>query len=111
MAIENVKQIFDEMPAGFNAEGAGDWAATIQFDISGDRGGQYVVKIGDGKCEVTEGTSDDASSTIIATDETWIGVYDGSVNPMSAFMTGKLKVKGNMGDVMKLQNPAVFKRS
>ncbi len=110
MAIEHVKQIFDEMPNAFNAEGAGDWSATIQFEISGDRGGDYVVKIGDGKCVVAEGSSEDASSTIIATDETWIGVNDGSVNPMTAFMTGKLKVKGNMGDVMKLQNPSVFNR-
>ncbi|MFM9946681.1 MAG: SCP2 sterol-binding domain-containing protein [Saprospiraceae bacterium] len=31
------------------------------------------------------------------------GVMNGSINPMMAFMTGKIKVKGDMGVVMKLQ--------
>ena len=35
----------------------------------------------------------------------------GSVNPMQAFMSGKIKITGNMADVMKLQNPTVFARA
>jgi putative sterol carrier protein len=30
---------------------------------------------------------------------------------MQAFMTGKIKISGNMADVMKLQNPQVFSRA
>jgi len=43
-------------------------------------------------------------------DETWLGIVDGSVNPMTAFMTGKVKVQGNLGDVLKLQDPSLFRR-
>jgi putative sterol carrier protein len=108
MAITHVKEIFQEMPNRFNAEAAGDWSAIIQFKISGDAGGDYVLEVADGKCSVREGVHDSPTSTIIASDETWIGVIDGTVNPMTAFMTQKLKVQGDLGAVMKLQNPAIF---
>lgn len=105
------KEIFNAMPDRFNPEGAGDWSADIQFNVAGDRGGDFLIKIADGTCTVTEGVDESASSTIMTDDETWIGIVEGSVNPMTAFMTGKIKVKGNMGDVMKLQNPAVFQKA
>ncbi len=38
-----------------------------------------------------------------------VGV-EGNVDPMGAFMTGKLKVKGNVADALKLQDPAIFRR-
>ncbi len=103
MEIENCKQIFDEMPNRFNAGAAGPWKATIQFKIAGDKGGDYVVKVADGKCETSSGTAEAPSATIETNDETWIGITTGKVNPMTAFTLGKLKVKGNMADVMKMQ--------
>ena len=62
------------------------------------------VNIGDGKCEVVQGTADKASATITTSDATWMGIVSGTVNPMTAFTLGQLKVSGNIGDVMKLQN-------
>lgn len=104
MSFENCKQIFNELPNRFNPATAGDWKTTIQFNISGDKGGNFTVNIGDGKAEVTEGTSDKASATITTSDQTYIGIISGTVNPMTAFTLGQLKVSGNIGDVMKLQN-------
>ncbi len=109
MAIENCKQIFEEFPNRFNKEAAGDWATTIQFNISGDKGGDWTVKVADGEVNVTDGSVDDAKCTITTSDETWIGLVEGTVNPMTAFTLGKLKVKGNMGDVMKLQSVVLKK--
>ena len=53
---------------------------------------------GDG---VREG-DDETDVTMIASAETFRGILDGDVNPTMAFMTGKLKVEGNMGMAMKL---------
>ncbi|MAE70765.1 MAG: sterol carrier protein [Gemmatimonadetes bacterium] len=108
MAITHVKQIFDEFPNRFNPDGAGDWTAVIQFKISGDKGGDFYLSVGGGQCASAEGVHESPTSTITAADETWIGVIEGTVNPMTAFMTQKLKVEGDMGAVMKLQNPAIF---
>ena len=102
--MENCKQIFDALPERFNAATAGTWKSVIQFNIAGDKGGNFTVDIGDGACKVSEGTADSPSATITTDDATWMGVVGGTVNPMTAFTLGKLKVSGNMGDVMKLQN-------
>jgi len=104
MAPENCKEIFQEMPNHFNAEAAAGWTSTIQFNISGDKGGDFVLKIADGSCTVIEGTEDSPSATVITSDETWMGIVAGTTNPMTAFTLGQLKVQGNMGDVMKMQS-------
>ncbi len=104
------RTLFAEMSARFDALAAGDWSAVLQFNLAGERGGDFIVRIADGACTVSEGTATDATCTIKASDETWLGVVEGAVEPMGAFMTGKLKVKGNLGDALKLQDPAIFRR-
>ena len=51
-------------------------------------------------------TDDDAEAacTITTDMETFKGMYDKSVSPQAAFMTGKLKVEGDMGIALKLQS-------
>ncbi len=68
---------------------------TAKFEITGE--GSIMVDE-DG---VREG-DDEADVTMIASAETFQGIIEGDVNPTMAFMTGKLKVEGNMGMAMKL---------
>ncbi len=70
------------------------------FDIEG--AGKWKVDVADGKVSVTEG-GDEADAVISTSDETFQKIASGEQNPTSAYMTGKLKVKGDMGAAMKLQ--------
>jgi putative sterol carrier protein len=70
------------------------------FDIEG--AGQWKVDVRDGKVNVTEGAAD-ADVTITTTEEDFEKIASGELNPTSAYMTGKLKIKGDMGAAMKLQ--------
>jgi putative sterol carrier protein len=70
------------------------------FDIEG--AGTWKVDVDDGKVTVTEGGSD-ADAVITTSEETFTKIATGEQNPTSAYMTGKLKVKGDMGAAMKLQ--------
>lgn len=45
---------------------------------------------------------DEADVTLTADTETFKAILDGEQNPTTAFMTGKLKVDGDMGMAMKL---------
>lgn len=104
------RTLFFAMAERFDGAAAGEWSALIQFLVSGPRGGDFVVRIADGACTVTEGRDDEATSRVETSDDTWLGIVDGSVNPMTSFMTGKIKIKGNMQDVLKLQDPKLFRR-
>jgi putative sterol carrier protein len=70
------------------------------FDIDG--AGQWKVDVDDGKVSVTEGGGD-ADTTISASEETFQKIAKGEQNATAAYMTGKLKIKGDMGAAMKLQ--------
>jgi putative sterol carrier protein len=51
---------------------------------------------------VTEGAGD-ADCTFTASAENFEKIVSGEQNPTTAYMTGKLKIKGDMGAAMKLQ--------
>jgi putative sterol carrier protein len=70
------------------------------FDIDG--AGTWKVDVDDGKVSVTEGGGD-ADATISASEETFEQIASGDLNATTAYMTGKLKIQGDMGAAMKLQ--------
>ena len=70
------------------------------FDIEG--AGQWFVNVADGSIEVNDG-SGDADCTISTSEENFMKIVSGEQNPTTAYMTGKLKIKGDMGAAMKLQ--------
>ena len=102
------KEIFENMSGQFDAEAAGDWEAKVQYNVEGEGGGTWVVAVSGGACSVTDGGVDDATATVETDAETWVGIAEGTVEPTTAFMTGKIRIQGNMADVMKSQK--VFKR-
>jgi putative sterol carrier protein len=70
------------------------------FEIDG--AGTWKVDVADGKVTVSEGAGD-ADVTIRASEDTFRSVAGGELNPTTAYMTGKLKIDGDMGAAMKLQ--------
>lgn len=47
-------------------------------------------------------SDDDATCTVRANAETFRGLRDGTINPATAYMTGKIKIEGNMAAAMQL---------
>ncbi len=102
-SAEEVKSLFPAMVDRFLPEKAGDMSATILFDLSGDNGGFFWIKIADGAATTGAGEASDAAMTVKASADDWFAVATGQVNAMQAFMTGKLKILGDMGLAMKIQ--------
>ncbi len=99
---EEVAGVFPEMVQRFNPDKAENVNATIQFDLAGDNGGQYWLRIADGKAETGVGQSDSPRLTLKASADDFINMMSGSLNPMQAFMTGKIKIVGDTNLAMKL---------
>lgn len=101
--MANLSEIFERMPEQFNSEKAGDFEATIQFDLSGDEGGEWYVVVAEGNAAVEKGAADDPSATIRMEGNDFADMMSGKLDPMNAFMTGKVKVEGDLNSVMKFQ--------
>lgn len=101
---DSVAGFFAELGDKIDPNKAAGMNATFQFDITGDDGGQWYVTIADGKAEVHEGATEAANLTLTATDENWLKIISGQMGGQTAFLTGKLKIKGDMSLAMKLQS-------
>jgi putative sterol carrier protein len=95
--------IFAKTPDNLLADKAGDMNAAVAFDLSGPEGGQWTVKIADGACTVEDGIADGADATISMEGGDYVDMMTGKLNPMMAFMGGKVKVSGDLNTVMKFQ--------
>lgn len=101
--------LFSTMPSRFQADKGADTTMGILFDLSGPEGGQWYVNIANGQLDVSEGMpAATPSATIKMTTEDFQAMSSGSLNPMMAFMTGKVKVEGDLNSVMKFQQLVGF---
>ena len=96
-------EIFSRMPGLLKVDKAGDLNATVQFDLSGDEGGTWHLTVADGSCTSGEGAADDPTATVRMTADDYVAMMTGSLNPVNAFMMGKVKVDGDLNTVMKFQ--------
>jgi putative sterol carrier protein len=96
----DVQEFFSTLESRVDPSKTAGMNNSYVFDIEG--AGQWKVDVDDGKVSVTEGGGD-ADVTISATEETFARIASGEQNATSAYMTGKLKIKGDMGAAMKLQ--------
>lgn len=103
-APTSCKQAFDMMPTRFNKEAAKGLNAVYQFDLSGDGGGKWHVIINNDSCQVQEGPAASPSITISMTAQDYLDMLSGKLNGQMAFMTGKLRIAGDMGLALRMQS-------
>ena len=102
--MANLQPIFDAMGDRFQADKAGDLDMSVQFELSGDGGGQWVASIKDGAINVEEGVGASPNATLKMDADDFAAMSRGDLNPMMAFMSGKIKVDGDLNTVMKFQS-------
>jgi putative sterol carrier protein len=102
--MNDIADIFTGMASRFQPDKASGVDATIQFDLSGDNGGLYWVKVENGTCVTGTGQADSPKMTIKAAAEDWHKIAHGEMNAMQAFMGGKIKIQGDMSLALKMQS-------
>ena len=103
MAVATVSEFFEDLvPKRFERDPAEALSigAIYKFDVSGDGGGSWILDLT--KPEVRGGEGD-AQCTVTVSAEDFLGILNNTLNPVQAFMMGKIQVAGDMSLAMKLQ--------
>ena len=98
--MATVQEFFEGLPSRVTPDRIEGMNNTYVFDIEG--AGAWTVAIADGTVTVTDGVGE-GDCTFSTSEENFEKIVAGEQNPTTAYMTGKLKIKGDMGAAMKLQ--------
>lgn len=89
--MTSIKNFLNELPNKVIPAALEGVNTILHFDVTGDNGGLYTLRIADGKIDVSEGLIGDAKSVIRTSDKVFSDLVNKETNPMMALMTGKLK--------------------
>jgi putative sterol carrier protein len=98
----HVDRLFHYMPLIFNRNRAEDLNATYQFTMEGAGGGQWNMRIGDGRADTSDGQADPYDCEIKTKPALWMDLASGDLSAPIAIMTRKVKLGGNPALAMKL---------
>ncbi len=99
----SIKEVMEGMPGAFQPDKAAGVSATIQFNFTGAEAGSWVVKVGDGKCDVSSGAADSPTVTINSPSDVWLKIIRRELDGATAFMSGQFTFTGDMGVLMQMQ--------
>ena len=102
--MATASEVILEMPDHFDPVKAGDLNVAVQFALSGNGGGDWYVRIADGKCDVRAGVLESPQATIKMDAEDYVRMTAGELNAMVGFLSGRIKVTGNLSAVMRMQS-------
>lgn len=95
---------FDSLSGKLSPAKVAGMNATFQFVATGDGGGDYYVKIANGAAEVAPGKAENPTIVLTAAAPDWLAMVNGDMNGQTAFLTGKLKIQGDVTLAMKLES-------
>jgi putative sterol carrier protein len=95
------KQFFEELPGKADPSRLAGIESSYVFDVTGE--GVWLVRIEDGKLTVDESPEGDGDVKFTLSGDTFDRITERKQNPMLAYMTGKVKVSGDIGAATDLQ--------
>lgn len=100
--MENFSDFIKNMPNQIDLEKTKGIHALLQFSLSGEGGGDWGVTIDDGKVTAVPGQLAKPQLIIKASAADALRLMHGELNPVGAFMTGRVKIVGDMALAMRL---------
>ncbi|MCX6018345.1 MAG: SCP2 sterol-binding domain-containing protein [Chloroflexi bacterium] len=100
---DELKELMTQMVSRFNPVAAQGVDAKFQLNATGTGGGVYTLAVAGGKATVLNGPAENPALVIDVAVDDWIAVMRGEMDATHAFMTGKLRVQGDMSQLLKFQ--------
>ena len=106
--LESVQQVFDQMPTRLLPEQADGLDVVIQMCLTGNGGGKWYIIIKDSLLTVNLGSHDTPNMTMTMASSDWLDTANGDSNSTGLFMSGKIRITGDMQLAMKMQTMLRF---
>ncbi|KAA2263460.1 SCP2 sterol-binding domain-containing protein [Solihabitans fulvus] len=94
-------EVFRRMEVHFRSERAGATKAVVHFRVTGGAGedgyDRYEAIIEDAECTINKGVTRESRATVTLSPVDFLKLATGNASAPVLFMTGKLKVKGDLG--------------
>jgi putative sterol carrier protein len=104
MKVKTPKEFFENvLPSRFKPDKAASINVTVQINITGPNGGDWVVTIKNQKLEIKEGAHPSPTLSLEMAETDYMDLVNGEMSGEKAFLTGKLKLKGNITLALKLR--------
>lgn len=75
----------------------------IQINVTGEGGGSFYIEVKDGKLSIEPFEYNDREVLITISQSDFLKLVHGQLDPVGAFMTGKLKAEGDLGKALELK--------
>ena len=99
-----LEAIFGRMSEFYSSKGASGNRQVVHWHIKdGGRVDSFQTVLHDGTCTVTEGTDEEPRTALTMPGTEFLKVVTNNANPVTLFMTRKLKVTGDVGFATALQ--------
>ncbi len=105
---KTISEFFSSVEKRVNARATAGMNAILQFLITGENGGQWNVAVKDGTVSVNSGVVDAPNITITAGDNDWLALVSGRMSPQVAFVTGRVRLQGDVSLAIKLHSLLQF---
>lgn len=92
----NISQFLESLPGRVPPEALAGLDATINFDLTGDDGGQYTLSIHDNTIRHHPGLAESPTCGVKSDHATFVRIINKEENVLMAMFTGKLKIHNQM---------------
>lgn len=96
-------EVMASLPGRFRPEMAGNLQSTIQFNLTGQGGGQWTMVIAEGGCTVHRGPAEGPTAVVKMDAGEFVGINTGRISAVELFWSGRIEVEGEMDAVIALQ--------
>ncbi len=92
-----IAELMTKLPGAFAPEKAAGMDAVVHFKLTGAEAGEWNAVIKNGRCEVAQGLPHFRPTVTVSADSAdLIKIYEGQLDGTQAFMSGRVKVVGDM---------------
>ena len=104
----SLAQLLEGLPQSMTPRQLAGMDATVQLRSTGDVTDEWTVVVKNGECTVSKGPAQTPDLAIEASASVWSSLMKKTLDPAWAYMSGQIRVSGDLGLAMRLQSLLTF---